>query len=793
MAVVALSGCLDLDPRGKVFACPGGSCDAGTPFLPLLGGGTGGASGGSGGGAGGGAATGGGAGTSECACQLPSPTCDGNTRISPAASLCLSDGGCEFQLVETSCPSGCTNGACVGEPCLGVVCSAPPAARCASPTALIVFTAPGSCSNGGCSYASAEVSCDCQNDRCTQNPCLGVFCNQPPAASCVDANLQAWQAPGACDAATGRCTYASAQIACGVAGCNDGRCNADRCAGVTCNQPPAATCLNSMTVQRSSAAGTCNPATGACSYTTETVSCQAGTQCLQGSCVTVSPTCNPSNCAGCCNGDTCVPVEQQSAAQCGSGAAACGGCGSSAPVCENGACVNRCAGVSCNQPPGATCFDSATVTQWSGGTCDPQTGACSYVPTNVTCGAGNTCSGGVCSCVSESQGTFCARNGATCGAVTANDNCGVPRTMNCGTCTLPQTCNGNACSCMPEPDSTFCSRLQKNCGQVSGTDNCGAPRTASCGTCGGGQSCGANNVCSCTAESNAAFCSRLQKNCGTVTGNDNCGAMRTTSCGSCTSPQTCGASNVCACVPETNATFCSRQGKNCGTVTAADNCGTTRSASCGTCGSGQTCSASNVCTCAPESDAAFCSRNGKNCGSYTGTDNCGATRTAACGSCTTPQTCGGGGSTNVCGGGRLIFSTSWQTIPNTGSQLVEFRCAGTVSTTTSGGTRCSLSGGDPVQLRIDGSVYDLYPGCDGDRPSNCMTSITPSGATYASWGLYSAGPLLCDAMGWSFSNSSNDNNPGTVGRPIAVVQTAPSVIGTASGLKNYATYVNCNP
>lgn len=142
---------------------------------------------------------------------------------------------------------------------------------------------------------------------------------------------------------------------------------------------------------------------------------------------------------------------------------------------------------------------------------------------------------------------------------------------------------------------------------------------------------------------------------------------------------------------------------------------------------------------------------------------------------------------------RLNFTTSWQVIPNTGNQVVEFMCSGTVTTTAAGGTKCALSGGDPVRIRIDGSTYALYPGCDGNRPSNCMTSITPTGSTYAIYGLYSAGKLLCDAMGWPYSNALSDNNPGTVDRAIAVVQTAPSVIGTDPGLKNYSTYFTCEP
>lgn len=228
-------------------------------------------------------------------------------------------------------------------------------------------------------------------------------------------------------------------------------------------------------------------------------------------------------------------------------------------------------------------------------------------------------------------------------------------------------------------------------------------------------------------------------------------------------------------------------------MTAADNCNVPRSASCGSCTSPQTCGANNVCACVPETNAQFCSRLGTNCGTVSGTDNCGFARSTACGTCSSPQTCGGGGTANVCGGGpaRLYFTNSWQVIPNTGSPVVEVMCAGTISTTAAGGTKCS--GTDAVRFRINGSAYAFYPGCDGDRPSMCMTSITPSGSTYAAWGLTVASKLLCDAMLWPYSKGLGDNNPGTVDRPIAVVQTNPAVIGTHPGLKNYATYVTCEP
>jgi hypothetical protein len=37
-------------------------------------------------------------------------------------------------------------------------------------------------------------------------------------------------------------------------------------------------------------------------------------------------------------------------------------------------------------------------------------------------------------CTPESDAALCTRAGATCGPVTANDNCGDPRTVDCGTC-----------------------------------------------------------------------------------------------------------------------------------------------------------------------------------------------------------------------------------------------------------------------------------------------------------------------------------------------------------------------
>jgi hypothetical protein len=48
-------------------------------------------------------------------------------------------------------------------------------------------------------------------------------------------------------------------------------------------------------------------------------------------------------------------------------------------------------------------------------------------------------------CVAESDEAFCARLGRTCESQSARDNCGAPRTADCGTCTGDQGCSRGVC------------------------------------------------------------------------------------------------------------------------------------------------------------------------------------------------------------------------------------------------------------------------------------------------------------------------------------------------------------
>jgi hypothetical protein len=120
---------------------------------------------------------------------------------------------------------------------------------------------------------------------------------------------------------------------------------------------------------------------------------------------------------------------------------------------------------------------------------------------------GNTCTSGLCingqiqcdgtcggtCCTAESNALFCSNNGATCGTVTALDNCGTPRTVNCGSCgtnscsaalhltgTCSQTCSSG--TCVPCTPSCSCASGYYNCDGNMGN---GCESSSSCNPCSG--------------------------------------------------------------------------------------------------------------------------------------------------------------------------------------------------------------------------------------------------------------------------------------------------------------------
>lgn len=296
-------------------------------------------------------------------------------RCSDAQHLAVTDvpgtcnqGLCQYSTHTELCTGGCSNGACVNNPCQGITCVTPPANLCDDASTLRTYSHSGTCSAGSCSYTSQTVTCSagCANGRCVNDPCVGVTCSTPPATVCMGSTRRSYTAPGTCTA--GNCNYAPSDMVCPF-GCANGACVSDPCSGMTCTTPPASTCFDANTLRTFSPTGAC--ASGTCTYAPMDITCSFG--------------------------------------------------------CANGACVNDpCAGMSCTMPPAATCMGMDQVRSYaSPGTC--ANGTCSYtasvqpcpVPSSTCTDAftqrafAASCSNGACG--STPTDTYCP-GGCTAGA-----------------------------------------------------------------------------------------------------------------------------------------------------------------------------------------------------------------------------------------------------------------------------------------------------------------------------------------------------------------------------------------
>lgn len=202
----------------------------------------------------------------------------------------------------------------------------------------------------------------------------------------------------------------------------------------------------------------------------------------------------------------------------------------------------------CQVPPLEQVVDGKGCDGDAGHGCAPGYQCCrgGCIPEDQTC------------CLAEDDAAFCARLGRICGVVSDTDNCGDPRTADCGS----------------ETDAAFCARYGKQCGSYSNIDACGLSRTANCGACTTAPNLTCqNNTCVCSPDTAAQLCARLGVQCGTATGMDNCGTTRTVTCPICTSPKTCGGGGTagqCGCVA-VGSTGCGATG----TVCCAGTCGST--------------------------------------------------------------------------------------------------------------------------------------------------------------------------------------------------------------------------
>ncbi|MBL8911355.1 MAG: hypothetical protein JNM17_11740 [Archangium sp.] len=442
-------------------------------------------------------------------CLIPPPSvCVGNVRRTYQSPGTCGTNGCTYTQVDTTCSFGCNAGVCNPDPCAGVLCEQPPAARC-NGSMRLSYANLGSCTLGSCSYAETQTQCqfgcDAATGNCNNDPCGSVVCNTPPVATCNGSVRRSYFSPGACSA--GSCSYTPQDVTC-ASGCNAGQCLGDPCENVTCTMPPAPICLNGMTRRTYASMGTC--ALGSCNYMATDNACPFG--CSNGSCITdpcsgvtcntpPGPTCQGNlrrtfMTMGACTGGTCsyVPTDTlcntAPAPTCQNANtlrtfAATGSCSAGvcnyAPTdtacptgCANGMCnADPCAGVTCTTPPAATCVDATTRRAFgSPGTCAGM-GMCSYPSQDTACNAppASTClnpttmrtysAAGMCSngtCNYTPTDTPCSNgcsNGACTGDPCAGVTCNMPPGPTCANGTTRRTfaatgtCGGGMCSYAP--------------------------------------------------------------------------------------------------------------------------------------------------------------------------------------------------------------------------------------------------------------------------------------------------------------------------------------------------------
>ncbi len=191
-------------------------------------------------------------------CTPAAPVCTDHTTLLTSRTRSCSGTQCQYEQTSTTGTEKCENGACANEPCAGLVCDMPPAATCVDAQTLKVYSSAGTCSQGTCSYATVSVTCanGCSNGACVGNPCAGKTCTLPTASVCVGSSVRTYQSPGVCDGASGQCAYSSSDSPC-IAGCANGACLNDPCGGVQCQSPPEAVCTSSTMRKVYAAPGTC--------------------------------------------------------------------------------------------------------------------------------------------------------------------------------------------------------------------------------------------------------------------------------------------------------------------------------------------------------------------------------------------------------------------------------------------------------------------------------------------------------------------------------------------------------
>ena len=284
----------------------------------------------------------------------PGLHCDGEEVVSYNANgQCQNNECVYFESDREDCSedgNGCSEGACVADPCDDLTCTTPPAPHCDGETS-VRYLPMGTCLEGECSYTERQRDCSETDEICLTGYCYDACdtleCNEPPANSCVNETLITWDPTGICEDAS--CSYSSSETDCSSTGliCVDAQC-INPCHGVSCSTPPAAECRENIRIIYSGSG-----------------------RCEEGICLD-------------------FPFTEAD-------------CESYNMVCEDGACVDDpCDNIDCNDPPDIPPVCNGNITSYyaTNGSCN--NGTCEYFLIDEDCeDFGTTCNSDTGLCVLE--------------------------------------------------------------------------------------------------------------------------------------------------------------------------------------------------------------------------------------------------------------------------------------------------------------------------------------------------------------------------------------------------------
>lgn len=426
----------------------------------------------------------------------------GRTVQTCSPSECPS-GCCDFQGGVQRCLAGTAANACGrgGSSCVncqaeGRACD--PASRTCGQGKCDPTNCSGCCVGDQCLTGREAAACGAKGSQCTTcavgQTCTGVpggggFCQGTP--SCGPQNCA-----GCCNA-QGQCVTGADAVACGRQGSACQNCQQK---GQTCAADR--TCQTPQTCSPANCAGCC--VGNNCVIATTPQACGAGgiackacgvnEVCSGGTCV-AGAQCNAANCPGCCIGNICATGNQNTA--CGLGGAECTNCTGQVPskVCQGGSCQQQaCGPTNC----AGCCAGNTCVVGTQDNACGPTNGqqcadctqtnqVCQGRACRDKCGPAN-CAAGCCSatntCVPGFANNQCGSGGAACTNCTA-------QASTCNGLVTPRVCNNqqNTCpapyaGCAPGTTTAVTPSLQNLCSDadLDALQNAcaGGPNTATC-------------------------------------------------------------------------------------------------------------------------------------------------------------------------------------------------------------------------------------------------------------------------------------------------------------------------